>query len=1041
MNLPEFSVKKPITMMMIILSVIVLGFLGLKRLPLTFYPQVSFPNLRIRVPYPSSSPQEVERLIARPIEDIMSTLSHLERISSTSSANNCNIRIEFKAGTDMDLASVEVRDRLDRVRPQLPEDVERIYIHRWQTSDIPVLSFSMAYEGSNDELYEIANKVLVPRIQRIEGVANVDLGGIDERVLRVELDLERMRAHHIDFFNLARSLRTNNVNIAGGTIMEAGRKFNVRTIGEFQSVEEIAQVPIAGTNLVLGDVATITFDFPEKKRFQHLNQRDAVVFSVYKASTANVVEVSRRVKKVLEALQADPQYAGLHLQIFRDQSKDILDSLNNLAMAGLFGGLLATLMLFIFLRKVRSTLIIGMAIPISIIATFLLMYILRLAPFNSEVTINLVSLSGLMFAVGMLVDPAVVVLENIFRHKQEEELNAHDSAIVGAREVAVAVTSATLTTVIVFVPLVFMSSSGMGRWMNDFGIAIVSATLASLLVSLTLVPLAASRLFTGKERPRARFLVLMGDAYGRAITRVTRYPYSLISLIFIGLIGWGSYQLYRNIDRDWIPSTPQRRMDLNLRLDRNFSLQEAVALFDSLESLLMARKDSLEIKTISSNFNKRGGRLTLYFTPEEEARHSTIELYSLVRAALPKIPGVEYRVGRMHGHGGNQMGVSIELKGKSSEVLATYAEEIKEMIKDIEGVKDVDTSLERGDEEVQVRVDRVRAQRYGLSSMMVARTVASALSSRANSKFKTQDKEVDIQVQLAEEDRASLQQLETMALANSRMEMVQLNTVAQFDVRKGPEAIQREDRQTTVTVFANTERRGMWSVSQEISRIMSNVQLPPGYSWSLGRNFRMMRRSEQESGMAILLAIILIYIVMASLFESFIHPFTIMFAVPFAIIGVLFLFWLTGTNLTNMAYLGIIVGCGLVVNNGIILIDAINKLRRSGLPRTEAIRIGGRNRLRPILMTTLTTLIGLMPLVLPALFPGIFGPLEGRAAMYTPVGLAVVGGLLTSTPLTLFLMPILYVLFDDLASWILGIVARTRALRRGEAEPATVAKP
>ena len=1026
MQLPEYSVKKPITMMMIIISVIVLGILGLKRLPLTFFPEFSSQSLTINVPYPSSSPQEVERLIARPIEDIMGTLSHLDRISSTSSANNANIRLEFKPGTDMDLVAVEVRDRLDRIRPQLPDDVDRIFIRRWQTSDIPIIRFSVAWAGTADELYEIVNKVLVPRIQRIDGVANVTVDGMDQRVVQVELDLERMRAHHLDFFNLARSLRTNNINIAGGTVMDAGRKFTVRTIGEFRSIEEIARVPIAGTNLVLGDVATVKFDFPEKTRYQRLNKHDAIVISVYKASTANVVDVSRRVKKVLETLRAEPKYSKLNLQIFRDQSKAILDSLNNLALAGLFGAVLANLMLFIFLRKVRSTLIIGMAIPISIIATFLLMYVLRLAPFNSTVTLNLVSLSGLMFAVGMLVDPAVVVLENIFRHKQDEGLEAREASIVGAREVAVAVTSATLTTVIVFVPLVFMSTTGMGRWMKDFGIAIVSATIASLAISLTLVPLAASKLFTGKERPRAKFLVRMGDAYGRAVMRVVQYPYSLLALFFIGAVGYGSYLLYQQIDRDWIPRTPERRMDLNVDLDRNFSLDEVIAIFDSIETRLLSRKDSLEISNVSTNFGKRRGRIRIYFTPEEQAKRNTTELYGLVRATLPQFPGVAYRVGRMHGHGGNQLGVSIELRGKSTEVLATFAEEIKELIKDIPGIRDIDTSLERGDEEIQVRVDRMRAQRYGLSSQQVAWSITSALSSRANSRFKTQDREVDILVQLAKEDRKNLQQLENMAIGNMRNEMVQLNTVAEMQIRKGPEAIKREDRQTTVTVFANTERRGMWSVSREISKRMASVQLPPGYSWSLGRNYRMMRQMELESNMAILLAIILIYIVMASLFESFVHPFTIMFSVPFAIIGVLILFWATNTNLTNMAYLGILVACGLVVNNGIILIDAINKLRRSGLPRNEAIRLGGRNRLRPILMTTLTTIIGLLPLVLPAMFPGFFGPQEGRSAMYSPVGLAVVGGLFTSTPLTLFVMPILYVIFDDLTKWVFSIVRKVR---------------
>ena len=1027
MNISEFSVKKPITMLMLILSIIVLGILALQRLPLTFYPNLAGSSLRISVPYVSSSPEEVERLITRPIEEIMGTVSHLDNISSTSSANNSSIRLEFIDGTDMGLASVEVRDRLDRVRAQLPEDVERIFIWRWQTSDRPVIEFSLAWGGATDELYDLINTIIVPKIQRIDGVANVEIEGMDERQVLIELDLKRMRAHNIDFYNLTRSLRTNNINIAGGTVIDAGRKYTVRSIGEFQTIEEIAQVPIENTNLVLGDVAEVKFDYPEKKNFQRLNRRDAIVLEVYKASTANVVEVAQNVKNLLETLRNEPEFASLNMQIFRDQSKDILNSLKNLTWVGLFGGLLATLMLFLFLRKIRSTVIIGLAIPISVITTFFLMYIFRLAPFNSQITLNLVSLSGLMFAVGMLVDPAVVVLENIFRYKQEEGLKARQAAIVGAQEVSVAVVSATLTTVIVFVPLVFMSNTGMGRWMNDFGVAIVTATLASLLISLTLIPLAASYLFTGKEKPRAHLLVRMGDAYGHSIGKVIKYRLAAL-LVFI-TIGWGAWKLYQNIDRDWVPRTPERRMDLTIELPRSFSITEVQAVYDSVESMLLAKKDVLEISQIASNFRKNRGRMRIYFTPEEMAKKNTTELYDDVRAVLPEVPGVRFKVGRMHGRGGNQMGVSVELKGKNTSVLATYAEEIKNLLKDIPGIKDIDTSMEKGDEEVRISVDRVRAQRYGLSAQQVAWSVASALSSRSNSRFKTQDKEVDILVQLAEEDRVSLQQLENMAFRNSRNEMVQLGSVANFQLRKGPESIKREDRQTTISVFANTDRIGMWSVSQEITARMASIKLPPGYSWSLGRNWMLMRQMESESSFAIILALILVYIVMASLFESFVHPFTILFTVPFAFIGVLIMFWATNTNLTNMAYLGIIVVCGLVVNNGIILIDAINKLRRKGLPRNEAIRIGGRNRLRPILMTTLTTIIGLIPLVAPALFPGIFGPQEGRSAMYTPVGLAVVGGLLTSTPLTLFLMPIIYVMLDDLVNWVSHILSKAYSMR------------
>jgi HAE1 family hydrophobic/amphiphilic exporter-1 len=1031
MELSEFSVQKPITMLMVILSIIVLGFLALQRLPLAFLPNFSSDDVDISVPYASSSPEEVERLIARPIEEIMSTLPHLENISSTSSAEDARIEVQFTDGTDMGLASVGVRDRLDRVRPQLPDDVERINIRRWQSTDFPVIQFSLAWNGPVDELYDMVNKIIVPRIQRIDGVANVDVGGLDEKQVMVELDFERMRAHHVDVYDLSRSLRTNNVNIAGGWVIDGGRKRSVRIIGEFQSIEEIAQVPIEGTHLVLDDIADVKFGYPEKTRFQRLNMHEAVVLQVYKSSTANVVEVASDVKHLLQSFRDEGNLAGLDLHVVRDQSEEILNSLRNLASAGIFGAVLAVLVLFIFLRKVTSTIIISFAIPISIIATALLMYLLRLAPFNSQITLNIVSLSGLMFAVGMLVDPAVVVLENIFRHKQEEGLDARNASIVGAHEVSVAVTSATLTTVIVFVPLIFLTNSSMGRWSRDFGIAIVTATLASLIISLTLVPMAASRIFTGREKPKSHLLMRMGDAYGRGIIQVIRYRFGALLLFLI--IGWGAWKLYGSIDRDWQPRSPERRMDLTLDLPRDYDVNQIETLYDSLETILLGQKEKLEISQISSRYQKHRGHyhanLTIYFVPEDEGKKETTELYEAVRAELPVIAGVQYRVGRMRGRGGGDMGVSVELKGKNTAILAAYAEEIKNLLRDIPGVKDVDSSLEQGEEEMQISVDRTRAQKYGLSAQQVARTISSALSSRSNSRFKTQDKEVNILVQLAEEDRMNLPQLENMVILNTRGEMVQLGSLVDFDLKKGPDAVRREDRQTTISIFANTGQAGMLNVSEAITAQMASVKLPPGYSWNLGRNWMLMQQMESESNFAIILALILIYIVMASLFESFVHPFTILLTVPFAIIGVLLMFWATNTNLTNMAYLGIIVVCGLVVNNGIILIDAINKFRRKGLVREEAIRLGGRNRLRPILMTTLTTVIGLMPLAVPAMFPDVFGPQEGRSAMYAPVGLAVVGGLLTSTPLTLFLMPVVYVMLDDLAEGLRKVISTAHKLR------------
>ena len=1035
MSISELSVKRPITMLMAILSIVVLGLLALNRLPLMFIPDITSSSLRLSVSYPSSSPEEVERLITRPIEEIMGTVSHLDEISSTSSASNSSVRLTFLDGTDMGLASVEVRDRLDRVRPQLPDDVERINIWRWQTTDRPIIEFSLAWEGETAELYDMINNIIVPRIQRVDGVASVEIEGIDERQVLVELDLERMRAHNVDFYNLNQSLRTNNVNVSGGWVLDGERKYTVRAIGEFQTIDEIRQIPIDSTRLVLGDIANVELGYPEQESFRTLNRRDAIVLEVYKASTANVVEVATNVKSLLEEMRTQKEFAGLNMRTFRDQSEEIIAGLDNLSMAGIFGAILATVILFLFLHKVRSTIIIGMAIPISIIATFLLMYILRLAPFNSAITINLVSLSGLMFAVGMLVDPAVVVLENIFRHKQEEGLGAKEAAIVGAKEVSVAVISATLTTVIVFVPFIFMSTSRMARWMNDFGVAIVSATLASLLISLTLIPLAASVIFTGKEKAQPKLIARLGVAYGRAISAITgRTPWRMTALGFFGLVLFGAWFLSQDIDSGFMPRTPERRMDITVELPRSFSFAEIAAVFDSTEAIILSKKDELEVSQVSSRYRRNRGNLSIYFKPEEEAKKNTTELYEDVRAVLPEIPGIQFRVGRMRGWGGD-MGVSVELRGKSTAVLTAFAEEVKRVLEGIPGVNDLDTSMERGDEEVQISVDRTRAQRYGLSAQQVARSVASALSSRASSRFKTAEREVDILVQLSKEDRVSMSQLENMTIQNTRNEMIQLGAVADFDVRKGPEAINRQDRQTTVTVFANTDMMGMRNVSEEVTRRMSSVKLPPGYSWDLGRNWFLMEQQQSESMFATILALILIYIVMASLFESFIHPFTIIFTVPFALIGVLVMFWITDTSLDMMAWLGIIVVCGLVVNNGIILIDAINKLRRRGFSRSDAIQTGGKNRLRPIAMTTLTTVIGLMPMVVPVIFPGIFGPQEGQASSYAPVGLAVVGGLITSTPLTLFLMPVMYVIFDDLVNWLKKILVTAGSFQRKSEKP------
>ncbi|HFE52533.1 MAG TPA: efflux RND transporter permease subunit [Bacteroidetes bacterium] len=1022
MSLPEFSVKKPIATLMVMLSVLVLGVLAWQRLPLMLFPDLSWPNLSINIPYRSSSPQEVEELITIPVEDAMGTLSHLQSISSTSSSNGAYIRLEFQWGTDMDMASVEVRDRLDRVRSELPSDVERVFIRRFQTTDMPVLQFAIAWTGSKDELYDIVEKTLVPHLQRIDGVANVDVGGMDVKQVLVELDQERLHAHRLDALMVARAIRTNNQNLSAGWVMDGGRKFTLRSIGEFRSLNDLRNLPLVGNQILLKDVADVRYDFPRKERYQRLNRHDAVTITVYKASTANVVDVARRVKAELESIRRSPGMEGLSYQIFRDQSRDILRGIRSLLKAGLYGGLLAAAVLYFFLRKFRSTVIVVSAVPISIVFTSFFMYLIRKPPFNSEITINIVSLSGLMFAVGMLVDPAVVVVENIFRHKQEEGLGPVRAAIVGASEVGTAVWAASLTTVIVFLPLVFLQQTGMGRWMNDFGVAITTATIASMLVALTLVPLLASKLFVGKERPKAKSITLLTNGYVRLVRWTLRnrgVTFGSALLLFAG-----SVYLFTHIERDYTPNVPERMMRIRVIMPKSYSIDDAKRLFFAIEDTLLGQKEKLEIETLSVSFSDRRGDIAIFFTPPEQAKRSTYALYQLVRSKLPQVPGVEYHIRRMHSATG-ETGINIDLHGPSLEVLQLLAEEVKARLAGIPDLKDLDTSMERGEPQVQIAVQRDKAQKYGLSTTQIASTIFSALSDRSSSKFKTRDREVDINVHLREEDRVNIQQLKNMPVRKAAREAgVTLGSVAAFRLARGPESIQRDERKNVLSVTANVERRGLSSASQAVMMALSDLRLPPGYDWSFGRRFRMWRREEQSSWFAIGLAVLLVWMVMAALFESFLHPFTILMSVPFAFIGVAFLFWVSHTRLDMMGRLGMMVAAGLVVNNGIILVDHINQLRREkGMNLFDAVVLGSQHRLRPILMTTLTTIIGLTPMIMPKLLPSVFGPPEGRSSYYAAVGLSVVGGLTMSTFLTLIVMPTVYLAVDDFANWARRVLA------------------
>ena len=1033
MNIPEFAVKRPITTLMIILSVLVIGWISLYRIPLLYIPEITGHSLRVNIPYKSSSPQEVEDLITMQVEDALGTVKHVETIESTSTDVNSEVSLEFKMGTDMDLATLEVRDKIEQIRNDLPDEVDNIRIFRFKSGDLPVVEFSISIQGELNELFDIVKDVIKPKIQRINGVASVDVRGIEKKQLLVELDLDRLKSHNIDTYSLRRYLRTNNINVSAGDLVEGATKYKIRVIGAFQNVNEVASLPVNRKGIRLSDVADIRYDYSDKESYQRLNGRNAVKVRVMKSSDANMVAVAREIINTVNGIKVDPRMKKLEMYVYRDRSQAILERLKNLRNAGLLGGVLVVVILFFFLRNVRSALIITAAIPISVLCTFCLMFLMRRFA-GSEVTLNIISLTGLMLAIGMMVDPAVVVLENIFRHKQEKNLGLREAAILGSKEVGVAVIAATATTICVFIPLVFLSKSRMGVFMHDFGISICSALVSSLFVALTLIPLVASRFLHYPEssnsmekhsrtirKPESSLIKKLTVHYTRLVELTLRFRW--VTVVVAILIVVLAFYLYGKLETEVVRRGIYRESRLQVDMPRSYSIDDTKKLFERLERILQENKEELEIETVSCNFDRSEGTLSVYFVKQEVAKRPVSVLEKEMRFLFPVIPGVKYTKRFRHGRGGSGREISIEIKGRNINTLTRLSGDIKDRLASVTDLSDVQTNLEKGKDEIVVSIDREKVKRYGLTSERIAFGIAGSLGNRAVSKFKVEDSEIDIVLQLKEEDRQRLDQLKNFESENSEEESVVLGRVVDFEQRRGPEAIERKDRKPIVIITAQYNSRGLKKIRDGIMEKMAGFNLPAGYEWNLGEEFRRFEREESETKFGLILAIILIYLIMASLFESYIHPLAILLAIPFAFTGVAVAFSVLDVPLDSVSRLGLLLLCGLVVNNAIVLIDYVNRLRRDGMERHDAIVKGGKDRMRPILMTTFTTILGLLPMVLPLFLPFLFGPFEGRGSIWAPVGLVVISGLITSTILTLIIMPTIYSLIDDFGMWIKKVFA------------------
>ncbi len=1006
MSLTELSVKRPVTTMMVFVSLVVVGLIATKLVPLEYFPDITFPGAFVQVPYPNASPEEIEEQVIRPMEEALATISGLERMNSNAGENNGGIQVIFKQGTDINLKAIEVKEKIESVRNQLPDDFEYYNIFKFQDGGGNTLQLRISSNRDLKDAYDLLNRNLKQRIERIDGVGQVTLYGVQKKEIRIELITDRILSYNIDLNQLTATLSRANFSATAGKITENGLRYNVRPMGELTGVEDIENLIIGENNLRVKDIAEVKYIEPIRTEARHLDQKFAVGLDVVKESTANTVEMVDLVLKEIDEINKLPEMQGIIIYEMNNQAEGILSSLSELFKSGVLGAGLSVFMLFFFLRQFGTTMIVATAVPFSLIVTLGFFYFL-------DISLNILSMMGLMLAVGMLVDNAVVVTENIHRH-QRKGVEASKAAIMGAREVGIAVTAGTLTSVVVFLPNI-VNESFIKPYMYYIGMPIIISLIASLLISLTVIPLLTSKI-KAPEKRKHTIIDTLSEKYaaflGWFIDRRWVSTIGIIALFFSVIIPITA------VNVDMFPRTEQRELGLTYNLNNSYTLERIKQDVDRIEDYLYENKDKFEIESVYTYYQADFANSTIILTGEDEAVKSVELIKKEIEENLPVVvigdPAFEFR----SRNNGERLRVYVQ--GESMDVLEGLAEQVEWRMNQIEGLADVKSDAEIGKDEIQLTIDHERARNFGLTSSDVARAVSSSVRGQTLRRIRGAQSEIDVVLALQNSDRQSIDDLMELPIAVNTNQTVKLASLADFEQSQGPGRIFRENRKTSLGINVNLDGITMDEARPLISQVMDQMVYPAGYRWSYGRSFD--NDSEALNVMLFNLAIafFLIYLVMAALFESLIYPTSILTCILYGIVGIFWFFFITGTTFDLMAIIGILILMGIVVNNGIVLIDHILHLRSEGLSRREAVVQGGKDRMRPILMTAGTTVLGLIPLCIGTTQIGGDGP------PYFPMARAIVGGLTFSTVVTLIVLPSIYIILDDIKIWAgrIGIISR-----------------
>jgi HAE1 family hydrophobic/amphiphilic exporter-1 len=1018
-------VHRPVLTTIIFLVVITLGLVSFSRLSIDLMPEITYPTISVITDYANVGPQEIEESVSRPIEEALAAVQGVEEITSTSTEGRSRVRVAFTWGTDLDVAANDIRDRIDRVMARLPEDIERPMIRKFDLSAFPVMYLGVSSSLNPLDLRQIVEDQVKYRLERVPGVAAIDIRGGLNREIHVDLHAAELKALGISTDAILAALRSENRNVPAGLYDKGNLEVLVRTQGEYRSLDEIRNTVIAtreGSPIQVRDIADVLDSWEEVRQVVRIDGKPGLRISVSKQSGANTVNVAREVRAEMERINRDiPQ---LRLIALIDTSRYIKQSISNMGIAILLGGILAIIILFLFLRNVSSTLIIATAIPISIIATFGLMYF-------GGFTLNIVTFGGLALGIGMLVDNAIVVLENIYRHRESGN-SFVQSALDGTSEVWSAILASTLTTLVVFIPVVFVRGMS-GIMFRQMAYVVSFSLLCSLVVALTLIPMLSSRFlrFQSSEHYKDESRVHRIYAWSEDLFRRVELQYSRLLASALGhrkivvMTAGGlfilSLILIRFVGVELMPATDEGEVRISLEMAVGTRLELVDQTTRAVEEIVKANvPEAVSVLSYmgGGGWRARGGHtaeMRISLVPRRERRRSSEQIANDLRTALGTLPGVTTRTRAGQGlfilrmGASSESAINMEIRGYDLETAHLLAQQVDAVIKSIPSITDTRISREEGSPEQIIRIDRKKAADLDLGVSRIGDALETVVGGKQATFYREGGKLYPIVVRLSERDRKDLEELLDLTVVNNRGEPVVLRNVVETVREEGPVRIERKDQERIIAIEANFTGQDMGSVIEEIRKQLRFIPVPKDFAILFGGDYEEQQKAFRELLVGLILAIFLVYMVMAGQFESFRDPFVVLFSIPMAIIGIVLTMILTGTIFSMQAFIGCIILAGIVVNNAILLVHHTNQLRRnSGMQLLEAVRLAGSHRLRPILMTAMTTVLGLLPLAIG------FG--EGGEAQ-APLARVVIGGLLSSTLITLVLIPVVYAIFEQKRTW------------------------